>query len=234
MSDEARPIGELTEAIGYTFADVVLLEQALTHASYKNERSDVVFDNERFEFLGDSVLGCVMAHLLFERYPEAKEGLLTRYKAVLVSERGLLQAAKALQLGDFLRLGRGEEQTGGREKASVQANAFEALVCAVYLDGGFSAATLMVELVFRDRIAAVGRSESKVDFKTKLQERVQMEGPILPVYEIASWSGPDHARVYESRVSVSGELLATGIGRTKKRAEQAAAQAAFEALTSES
>ncbi len=227
-----RPAAELMELIELRFENVDLLHEALTHASYRNEHKEEAADNERLEFLGDAVLGAIISHLLSDTYPEMKEGALTRYKAVLVSEHGLVETAREIDLGQFLLLGRGEARSGGREKDSVIANAMEALVAAVYLDGGFDAAFAFVKRLYGGRIYSVGRTERRVDFKTKLQERVQNQHHSLPAYEIVGWSGPDHDREYEARVTVQDDLVCTGTGRSKKEAEQAAAQVAYETLTS--
>ncbi len=231
MSEKPWAVDELMDDIGYEFYDLGYLREALTHASYRNEHKAVA-DNERLEFLGDSVLGAVMAHLLSDLYPAAHEGHLTRYKAVLVSEQGLVETARRVHLGRYLLLGRGEVLSGGRDKASVLANAMEALIAAIYLDGGFEAAFSVIEQLYQERTREVGRTERRVDFKTKLQERVQSRLQQLPNYEIVGWSGPDHNREYQARVSVGDSVSAVGHGRSKKEAEQAAARAAWETLTS--
>jgi len=220
-------IERLATQIGHRFEDAEVLLEALTHASYRNENRDCERDNERMEFLGDAVLGAVMSHRLADTFPDAHEGTLTRYKAVLVSELGLAQTARELDLGDHLRLGKGEEASGGREKDSVLANAMEAVFAAVYLDGGYEAVFELVGRVYGGRLAAVGGAEERLDFKTKLQERVQAEQRGIPTYDIIAVSGPDHERRYEAVVHVGGEEVGRGTGRSKKLAEQAAASAAY-------
>lgn len=222
---------ELAEALGHRFAAPELLVEALTHSSYRNEQPEAGPDNERLEFLGDAVLGAIMSHLLADAYPDAPEGQLTRYKAVLVSERGLLQIARDLELGRYLRLGRGEACGGGRAKSSMLANAVEAILAAIYLDAGFERVFDLVRSLYGERIAAVGAEAGSTDFKTQLQELVQDHHRELPRYVIVSVTGPDHAREFEAAVTVRGEELARGHGRSKKSAEQAAARAAYEGVT---
>ena len=225
-----RPMAELMALIGHALQSHPLMEEALTHASYRNEHRDLCADNERLEFLGDSILGAAVSHLLSIAYPEAPEGVLTRYKAVLVSEPGLADMARTLGLGRFLRLGKGEELTGGRDKSSVLADAMEAVIAAVYLDAGFEAAFQLVKRLFSERIEAVGRAEERIDFKTKLQELVQLRHKVMPTYRIVEQSGPDHDRTFQSAVEVQGDVVATGSGRSKKEAEQEAAREAFAEL----
>ena len=228
-TDEER-LRMLMRAVGHEFASEALLVEALTHASHRNESEDVFVDNERLEFLGDSILGAVVADLLVRAFPEEREGALTRYKAVLVSEPGLAKAARRLGLGDYLWLGKGEESTGGRQKDSVLANALEALIAALYLDAGFDRTYLFIRALYGDRVASVGQTERRIDFKTKLQERVQMLHRTTPSYRIVAEKGPDHARLFEAAVLISGEIVALGEGRSKKAAQQSAAAAAWETL----
>lgn len=202
----------------------------MTHSSYRNEHPEAPGDNERIEFLGDAILGAVVSHLLWESYPQHHEGMLTRFKAVLVSEEGLVDTARRLHLGDHLRLGRGESMSGGSEKASVLSDAMEALFAAVYLDGGFDKAFAVIEGLYAARILRVGRVEQTIDFKTKLQERIQERYQTTPSYAIVDISGPDHQRVFTAVVSVARQVLGEGQGRSKKVAEQAAARLAFEGM----
>ena len=227
MSD----LSALVTGLGYTFQDPALLLQAVTHSSYRNEHPDVVGDNERLEFLGDSILGAVISRILFDRWPDEREGALTRYKSVLVSEKGLVATAEALGLGQHLRLGRGEDHSGGRDKPSVLSDAMEAVLAAVYLDGGFDATYDVVARLFDARLAKVGRLEQRIDFKTKLQERCQGEHKLTPRYRIVGHSGPDHARQYQAMVMVPGRVCARGGGNSKKAAQQRAAAVAFRAMT---
>ena len=223
---------ELMATLEHQFENAELLDEALTHASYRNEHKELTKDNERLEFLGDAVLGAIISHLLSVAYPDVQEGALTRYKAVLVREQGLLETATTLELGKYLLLGRGEARSGGRTKDSVLANATEAVIAAIYLDAGFDTAYQIVKRLYGARIYDVGRAERRVDFKTKLQELVQTRHHALPSYVIVGWTGPDHDREYEAQVSIDDVAYGSGFGRSKKEAEQSAAHAAYETLTS--
>ncbi len=219
-------VKELQNRIGYTFRDEKLMENALTHSSYANERGKSrIFSNERLEFLGDSVLGFVTAEHLFEKYPSRPEGEMTRIRAELVCEHSLAATAETLELGAVLLLGKGEEQNGGRTRKSILADAVEALLAAIYLDGGMEPARTFV----LDHILAEKPTEL-TDYKTALQERVQSAGGLSPQYRIIDEYGPDHAKTFVARVEIGGEPAGEGSGRTKKEAEQAAARAAMESM----
>ncbi|MEC8024917.1 MAG: ribonuclease III [Myxococcota bacterium] len=222
-------LSELMANLDVRFKNPDLLQRAVTHSSYSNEHPESV-DNERLEFLGDAILGAIVSHMLWAKYPNCHEGVLTRYKAVLVQEQGLLPIADALELGRFLRLGKGEELTGGREKPSVLSDAVEALVASVYIDQGFEAVSRMVNGWYEDRILRVHDSEQSADFKTKLQELTQSREKRAPTYEITAIDGPSHSRIYTAMVRLDGINLGSGEGRSKKSAEQAAARVAFEGL----
>lgn len=212
---------QLEQTLGYRFSDEALLRQALTHPSMGEG------DNQRLEFLGDAVLELYMSELLYEEYPQEQEGALTARRAALVCEKTLSQLARELGLGEKLILSRGEEQTGGRERASTLCDAMEAVVAAVYLDGGGDAARALVKRLFKNEgelLKARGR-----DDKGLLQAFTQGCGLALPVYEIISESGPAHQKAFVSRVSIAGVCHGTGEDATKKAAEQAAARAALEA-----
>ena len=216
----------LEKRLGYQFRDVRLLQTALTHRSYANEHASAgCEDNEKLEFLGDAVLDLVVGHLLMQRFPSLREGALSVTRAQVVSEKGLYSVARDLQLGDWLNLGKGERRSGGSEKPSLLADAFEAMVAAVYLDGGFDCAWQLVRELFAERIEQVEVS-GYYDHKTRLQERAQALVKVAPVYEIVSERGPDHAKVFEVRVLLNGRELARAEGRSKKAAEQQAAAAA--------
>ncbi|GMV41455.1 MAG: ribonuclease 3 [Myxococcales bacterium] len=214
-----------------TFEDRRLLREALTHTSYRNEHGSVDADNQRLEFLGDSVLGCVIAHLLCEHFAEEPEGMLTRYRALLVSEEGLAAVARELNLGPFMLLGRGEELTGGSNKASLLADLYEALIGAVYLDRGFEMARTIIQRHFAARIAQIPRHSQQSDFKTQLQELSQRRFQAVPTYRIVEERGPDHEKTFHAEVSITGVSCATGVGRTKKDAEQEAARQVWEVLS---
>lgn len=220
---------QLEKRLGYRFRQKSLLENALTHSSYANEKRKGSFcSNERLEFLGDSILGLVVAEYLYRRYPERPEGELTRMRADLVCERSLAAVARTLQLGQSLHLGHGEEQGGGRQRESILADAVESILAAAYLDGGFSAAAGIVDrLLLRDARTDVPRN---TDFKTALQELVQREKDQVIQYQLISQSGPDHDKTFQVDVSINGRTVGTGTGSSKKRAEQSAAQQAIAAL----
>jgi ribonuclease-3 len=221
---------ELQERVGYRFKDRGLLEHALTHRSRAAEdASGGVADNESLEFLGDAVLGLVVAEILFRRYPEYNEGQKSKVKASVVSTQALARRAEQIQLGDHLLLGRGEEKTGGRFKQALLADGFEALIAALYLDGGLPAAAGFLERELADAIA-LGGGEAVVgqDYKSALQERLQALGRPLPEYRVAGESGPDHRKEFTIEVVVEGEVLGTASGKAKKEAEQEAARLALE------
>lgn len=225
---------KLEEKLGYTFHDRRLLENALTHSSYANEnKSKGETSNERLEFLGDSVLGMVVADHLYRTHPDMPEGELTRTRAALVCEDSLVEVAAQLELGEYLKLGRGEDAGGGRKRPSIQADAVEAVIAAVYLDGGIgSARKLITNFILtnneREQEGAVR------DFKTALQELVQRESGRVLSYRLMGESGPDHAKVFSVEVDLNGQPIGTGEGRSKKEAEQNAAKAAMAKLKAES
>jgi ribonuclease-3 len=218
----------LENSIGYTFKDKSLLQTALTHSSYANEnRKSKLESNERLEFLGDSVLGFIVASHLFKNEPGMPEGQMTRTRAELVCERTLERAARKLALGDYLRLGRGEDQNGGRRRPSILADAFEALIAAVFLDGGLMPAKKIVtKLILKD----LSDKPASFDYKTALQELVQRKSGQTLSYHMTGESGPDHQKEFFVEVRLNGEAKGRGRGRSKKEAEQAAAKAALEAM----
>jgi len=221
---------ELQERLGYRFRDRGLLEHALTHRSRAAEdATGGVADNESLEFLGDAVLGLVVADMLFRKYPDYDEGQKSKIKASVVSTQALARRAEEIQLGEHLLLGRGEEKTGGRFKQALLADSYEALIAAVYLDGGLPAAAAFLERELTDAIEA-GAGETVVgqDYKSALQERLQALGRPLPEYRVAAESGPDHRKVFNIEVVVGGEMLAGATGKAKKEAEQEAARLALE------
>jgi ribonuclease-3 len=223
---------DLERRIGYRFTDRGLLEHALTHKSRAAEDiSGGVFDNESLEFLGDAVLGLVVADALFRRYPDYSEGQKSKIKASVVSTQSLGRHAEQIRLGDHLLLGRGEEKTGGRFKQALLADAYEALIAAIYVDGGLPAAAEFLERELGDAIHAGSTQEVVgLDYKSALQERLQALGKPLPEYRVASESGPDHRKAFTIEVVVSGDVLGSATGRTKKEAEQEAAKQALARL----
>jgi len=222
----------LERAIGYRFRDRGLLEHAMTHTSKANEDvSGGVVDNESLEFLGDALLGFVIADLLFRDFPEFDEGAKSKTKAVLVSTASLARQAEKLQLGDHLLLGRGEEKTGGRRKQALLADGYEALIAAIYLDGGVEQARAFIVREFREQIDEVRRRGSLAqDYKSALQELLQARELPLPEYQLVGTAGPDHSKLFEVEVVVQGDALARATGSSKKEAEQEAARAALEKL----
>ena len=227
-------IKDLEEEIGYHFKNISLLQNALTHSSYANERwHNSLLSNERLEFLGDAVLGFVTAEYLYAKHPDLPEGDLTRRRAALVCEESLHEVAQALDLGSCLQLGRGEEQGGGRHRPSILADATESVFAAVYLDGGMDAARDLIHRVLLDKEREEQVEERRRDYKTELQELVQRKSDQLLRYELTGSSGPDHAKEFAFRVTLNGAEIGTGTGRSKKEAEQSAACAALEHLKNE-
>ena len=225
----AREFDQLEKLLGYRFDRPELLERALTHRSYANEQrpQQAAPDNEKLEFLGDAVLDLVVGHHLMDSFPDLREGELSVTRAQVVSENGLSQVAAELGLGAFLRLGRGEERTGGRDKPSLLADAFEAVVAAVYLDGGFEAARDLALRLLASRMEAIDASGFH-DFKTRLQESAQAKLKATPEYRVVGEAGPDHDKTFEVAVVIKEREWARAVGKSKKAAEQrAAAMAAF-------
>ena len=223
---------ELEKQLNYVFRSRELLDEALNHSSYANEhRNAGVHSNERLEFLGDSVLGFVTAEFLFAKHPEMPEGDLTRIRAALVCEQSLHEVAQKLELGRYLKLGRGEESGGGRQRPSILADAVEAVFAAVYLDGGIDAASALIHRVLLDTEKEEAAEERRRDYKTALQELVQRHPGSVLEYRLIGESGPDHCKVFEAEVCLNGQRVGAGAGRSKKEAEQAAAAAALEDLS---
>jgi len=226
----------LEARIGHRFVDRTLLEHALTHRSRAHE--DVtggVVDNESLEFLGDAVVGLVIAEALYRDYPDLDEGAKSKIRASLVSAGRLARLGEALGLGEHLLLGRGEEKTGGRRKTALLADACEAIVAAIYLDAGLEAAAQFVQRELWDPFKTAGGGAAAVaasafDFKSALQERLQARGLGLPEYRVAAESGPEHDKMFEVEVRVNGDVAATATGKSKKDAEQQAAQRALQAF----
>lgn len=218
---------ELQKKIGYTFHNLKLLERAVTHSSYANENHLTTGDNERLEFLGDSVLGFIAAEYLFSHHRDFPEGELTKLRAYAVCETSLFEYAKEIGLGEKLLLGKGEERTGGRTRPSVVSDAFEAVIAAIYLDGGIDMAK---QFVLRFIMPYVEAKPSFEDYKTMLQEVVQKnQGEVLE-YVLVSESGPDHDKNFEVAVHLNSNVIGRGTGGSKKKAEQAAAKEALELM----
>lgn len=219
----------LQQRLGYRFADAALLRLALTHPSIVHEQTAGAQTNQRLEFLGDAVLQLALTHELYARFAEFGEGPLTKARAKLVNARSLAAQARALGLGEHLILGRGEEKSGGRDRASSLADAYEALLGAIFLDGGFAAAREFILREFRQVIGELTVEPTIDNPKGELQELLQSASPEAPRYEVTAATGPDHQREFECRVHHAGVELARGRGPSKKLAESAAALAALQA-----
>ncbi len=225
----AAPEEALDRALGVSFRDAELRRTALTHRSFAFERGlDVT--NERLEFLGDSVLGVVVTDMAYRTYPELPEGSLAKLRAAIVNMAALAAVARDLGLGSLVLLGKGEEQSGGRDKASILADAFEAVLGAVYLDLGLKQAAALIERLLWPRIAAYVRGEGERDYKTILQELAAQDIGRLPEYRVVE-RGPDHEKEFTATVFVGGRELGHGVGRSKKEAEQRAARQAYDRLS---
>jgi ribonuclease III len=222
-------LDEFQSLILYRFRNMDLLSEALTHKSYLNEiRNPDLKDNERLEFLGDAVLDLVTSERLCALNPSAPEGELSKMKSRMVSERALARIAGRLELGRFLSLGRGEDLTGGREKPSILADALEAVIAAIYHDGGYNAAQQFILDRFSEEFGAANRAAEMVDYKTELQELCQRRFDTLPKYHVLGEWGPDHEKVFEVELIILGDKAGGGRGKSKKEAEQEAAREALE------
>jgi ribonuclease III len=224
-----RPARALERALGVGFADPGLLEAALTHRSYAFEH-ELDINNERLEFLGDAVLGLVVTDMAYRTFPDLAEGELAKLRASIVNMSALADVARQLGLGQAVRLGHGEEMSGGRDKASILADALEALLGAVYLDRGLDVARSLIERLFRPRMNAYVRGEGERDYKTILQELASQDLRALPEYRIEE-SGPDHQKEFSATVYLAGKPWGGGVGRSKKEAEQQAAHEAYRRLS---
>lgn len=218
----------IKEVLCYEFSNPALLRQALTHKSFTNENPGVNEDNQRLEFLGDAVIGLVIAEAVMTRLPGADEGELTQRRALLVRESSLAEMARRIRLGDFLLLGRGEELNNGRERPSILADAVEAVVGAVYLDRGYDAARDAVLGWIEPQLVLISGGAQPIDVKTHLQEILQAKGAPMPCYNVVSEDGPDHEKTFEVEISVGEKVLARGLGRSKKEAEKDAARRALD------
>ena len=219
---------KLEEALGYEFHDRSLMQRALSHASYANEEhNDALESYERLEFLGDSILGFVVAEYLYNTFPGKLEGELTKIRAELVCEKNLSAVARELSLGDYLLLGHGETQSGGRTRSGILCDVMEALIAAAYLDGGIAAAKGIVMRLILPKLTTLVHAH---DYKTEFQELVQQKKGMTITYELLSQSGPDHCKEFSVCVKLNGEVVGYGTGTSKKRAEQAAAAEAISKL----
>ena len=223
-------IGTLMQKLRYRFSDFSLIEEALRHSSFVNEQSDLnMQDNERLEFLGDAVLNLIVGHLLMDRFPELNEGDLSRMRASLVNETQLADIARSMELGNDIKLGKGERLSDGHEKNSILANAYEAVLAAIYLDGGFESAFIVVKKHFSRLFDKLKILDTNQDFKSQLQEFVQSSQQQIPIYTVVDESGPDHDKIFSVQLDVIG-IQTEGQGRSKKLAEQDAARQALEKI----
>ena len=228
-----KNLEDFEKKINYTFKDKNLLFVALSHSSFANEKRKLRHSNERLEFLGDSVLSIVVSQYLFEHFTHLPEGELTKIRASLVCEKSLYEFAKKIDLGEHLFLGKGEENTGGRERTSILADAFEAVIAAVFLDGGLEAAKKHI-LRFIPKDIDSRKSVSFSDHKTILQEIIQKNPEEKVEYKLVGQSGPDHNKAFKVQVCLNSNVIGTGIGKSKKEAEQMAAKEALELMGYES
>ncbi|MDH4099108.1 MAG: ribonuclease III [Nitrospirota bacterium] len=218
----------LQDLLHYRFSNIDYLKHALVHKSFANEKKDQgIEDNERLEFLGDAVLDLIISESLVEGYPSYSEGRLSKLRALVVNEGSLSTVARSLDLGKHILLGRGEEQSGGRDKDSILADTLEAIIAAIYLDSGLDSTSRFVLPLLEDRIRNVAGSDSPLDFKTELQELSQSLKGILPRYRIVREEGPDHEKVFLVELTLDDSIISTGKGRSKKAAEQDAARKAL-------
>ena len=226
----SMPISSVENVLHYSFADKRWIEEALRHSSYVNEASAAdLRDNERLEFLGDAVLNLVVGHILLERYTDLNEGDLSRMRSALVNEQQLAKLARHLDLGRHIRLGKGEAQTGGHEKSSILAGTIEALIAAVYMDGGFGAAFEIIQAMFLPLVCQMERANEHIDFKSQLQELVQIRPGHMPGYTVIREEGPDHDKTFWVQLRVM-DIETEGVGKSKKAAEQDAAHKALTRL----
>lgn len=229
MDNDDDAILAVQLGLGHRFQDISLLVDALTHSSFAHERAGQARgDNERLEYMGDAVLQWAVSALLLERFPAATAGELTRRRADLVCEDGLAQIARAIGVGPGMRLGKGEQRSGGRDKPRLLASAFEACIAAVFLDAGGEVSMRVCRAIFEARLEHIAPGAR--DFKTRFQEALQGRGERPPVYELVTAAGPDHARTFQVAVCVDGQELGRGEGRSKLEAEQAAAERALQNL----
>ncbi len=221
----------LQEHLGYNFGDRAVLLQSLTHKSYGHEffqeKPIALRDNERLEFLGDAILDVIVSDILLESFPNANEGHLSKMRAAVVNEKTLALLAKSIQLQNYVRLGKGETQTGGNEKPSILSSTLEALIAAIYLDGGFNAVYPVVRHIFAPLFMEERELMAFYDHKTQLQEIVQARWKVTPTYHLIESHGPDHAKIFEIEVRMNGKTLAVATGSSKKDAEQNAARTAI-------
>lgn len=223
---------QLSDIIGYSFSDEELFIEAVTHRSYSNE-NNLSRNYERLEFLGDAVLQLIVTEYLTMKYKDFDEGVLSKYRGYFVSEAFLSKIARSIQLGSFMRLGKGEQQSGGADKSSLLCDIFESLVAAIYIDGGYNYARKLIVTLASDEIDKTIEDNDFLDSKTELQKLTQQKFDLLPAYRVTGEEGPEHEKTFYIEVTVGNKLVAKGSGRSKKKAEQNAAKAAFQLLQNE-
>ncbi|MDH5764098.1 MAG: ribonuclease III [Nitrospinota bacterium] len=228
--ERIQDLALLEKEIGYTFQNIQLLNKALTHKSYVNENSQPLKDNERFEFLGDSVLDLIVSGYMIKAYPDFAEGTLSKIRAAVVNETCLADLARQIDLGKYLLLGKGEEASGGREKNSLLANAYEAVAGAVYSDSNMEKALEIYLPVLKKEIIKYTETSRYRDYKSDLQEYTQTHFNCIPNYRVVNETGPDHAKEFEVAVLIQAEVRGKGSGKSKKESEQAAAKCALESF----
>ena len=227
--DRKKELKQLQKKISYSFKKPSLLNQAFTHKSYANENQvEECKDNERFEFLGDAVIDLIIGHLLMDDFPQHHEGDLTKLRSAIVNEKRFAELARKLNLGEFLLLSKGEDATGGRNKNSILADTYEALIAAIYLDGGFKRVFKVVKKHFKDILSAANQGSLHFrDFKSELQEYTQSVFKTTPKYVLVRKSGPDHNKTFEVNITFKNKVWGKGVGKSKKDASQKAAQKAL-------
>ena len=218
----------IEESIGYIFRDKALLQKALTHTSYAYENN--VDSNEKLEFLGDSILEFISSKYLYQSYPELKEGEMTKVRATVVCEKSLYKIAKLHNFSDFLNLGKSEQKTGGNQRPAILADSVEAVIAAIYLDGGIEPAEKFIIENLKEEIRTASKHVGDKDYKTVLQEKLQIHGDVKIEYNIIQETGPDHDKTFEAEVKCDGRILASGKGKSKKEAQMQAAKKALENL----
>jgi len=224
-------LGALQEALGVSFHDLSLLEQAMVHSSYINENPGYgPFSNERLEFLGDAILDFIVAEKLYQDFPDLTEGEMTKLRSVLVRRDTLARVSRAIRLGDYLYLGKGEEASGGRHKSANLAGVLEAMLAAVFLDQGLTITRELVLKLFDEELQKVIRQGTEVDYKSQLQELIQSRYQSIPNYRLVEATGPDHDKRFTAEVVLGDTVLGKGSGKSKKRAETEAARSALEQL----
>ena len=233
-SDRTDEVFPLQKTLGYTFSDIRLLNKALTHKSYVNERSEFLKHNERFEFLGDSVLDVLVSDYLVSEFSDYAEGTLSKIRAAVVNETCLADLARKIELGKYLLLGKGEDFSGGRNKSSILADAFEAVAGALFRDGGLESASQVFLPLLKGEISNFSHSWDFRDFKSELQEYTQNKWICTPNYKVVNELGPDHAKEFEVTVTIKNQFKEQGSGSSKKEAEQAAAKMAMEKFSESS